>query len=335
MQEDFGFAQGYLGEVYVYQYNSGTWSIVGDTIQGGAVGDEFGYDVDCSEDGNIIAISARKEEVSGGVVAGVVRVYENNAGTWTQLGADFEGDALGDDFGTSVSLNDFGNRIAIGAPLFNEGDSVNSGLVKVYDYNSGNNTWSQVGSTLKGTGNRDQMGTAISLSEFGNTLAVGLPFADSLGEVRIYELESGDWTQRGTSIFGDAKHDFFGTDLSLSNDGETVVIGASLHDGIGTNSGQVKVYDLSAVVTSVNNSLVQKYVDGVFPNPFRERLSLNFKETVSPKLTLIDANGLIFAEKEFSNSSEVMLETGNIPAGIYLLKITIEDQFGAVKVIKN
>ena len=35
---------------------------------------------------------------------------------WTQLGSDIDGEAAGDNFGFSVSINSAGDRVAIGGP---------------------------------------------------------------------------------------------------------------------------------------------------------------------------------------------------------------------------
>jgi len=44
-----------------------------------------------------------------------VRVYAESGGTWTQVGADIDGEAAGDWSGYSVSMSSDGTRVAIGA----------------------------------------------------------------------------------------------------------------------------------------------------------------------------------------------------------------------------
>ena len=71
----------------------------------------------------------------------------------TQLGADIDGKAAGDNFGYSVSLSSDGSRLAVGGDL----DMVNlftdtpsgskrTGYVRVYDYNG--SAWAQVGGDI-------------------------------------------------------------------------------------------------------------------------------------------------------------------------------------------
>ena len=48
---------------------------------------------------------------------GHVRVFQLEGSSWMQLGGDIDGEANGDDFGFSVSMNADGTRVAIGAPF--------------------------------------------------------------------------------------------------------------------------------------------------------------------------------------------------------------------------
>jgi hypothetical protein len=62
--------------------------------------------------------------------AGHVRIYKNISGTWTQVGADIDGEAVNDESGISVSLSSDGSIVAIGAK-YNDGTGSNAGHVRV------------------------------------------------------------------------------------------------------------------------------------------------------------------------------------------------------------
>ena len=64
--------------------------------------------------GDRVAIGANGNDGTG-INAGHVRIYEYSSGSWTQLGADIDGEAAGDQSGYSVSMNAAGDRVAIGA----------------------------------------------------------------------------------------------------------------------------------------------------------------------------------------------------------------------------
>ena len=146
----------------------------------------------------------------GGNSSGHVRVYGYNSSnnSWSQLVPDIDGEAAGDDSGQAVALSGDGTTVAIGARYNDGGPSLNSGHVRVYEYNSTNNSWTQLGSDIDGEAGYDQSGYSVSLSNDGTIVAIGAirnagGGTDS-GHVRVYEYSSGSWTQIGSDIDGEA-----------------------------------------------------------------------------------------------------------------------------------
>lgn len=78
------------GQVRIYELTSGTWVQVGADLDGEGVMDQFGYSVALSADGGRVAVGAYGND-GNGIDAGHVRVFEENGGVWTQLGADIDG----------------------------------------------------------------------------------------------------------------------------------------------------------------------------------------------------------------------------------------------------
>ena len=93
------------GQVCIYQYDSSanSWNKLGQDIKGENDHDYSGHTVSLSRDGSIVAIGAVGND-DGGSSSGHVRVYEYSSNTWSQLGQDIDGEAAGDDSGTSVSI---------------------------------------------------------------------------------------------------------------------------------------------------------------------------------------------------------------------------------------
>ncbi|MCF6169154.1 T9SS type A sorting domain-containing protein [Lutibacter sp.] len=232
-------AETIAGHVKIYQNISGTWTQIGADIVGEATSDQSGKSVSLSSNGNIVAIGASANDDAGSN-AGQVRIYQNISGTWTQIGADIDGEAEIDFFGTSVSLSSNGSIVAIGGYL-NDGNGSNAGHVRIYQNVSG--TWTQIGTDIDGEAANDYSGISVSLSDDGNIVAIGASANDdagsNAGQVRIYQNISGTWTQIGADIDGEATGDKSGWKVSLSTNGDVVAIGA-----YGNNSftGQVRVY---------------------------------------------------------------------------------------------
>ena len=234
------------GHVRVYSYSGGSWSQLGADIDGEAAGDLFGYSVSLSSDGTKVAIGAVLNDATG-LNAGHVRVYSYSGGSWSQLGADIDGEAAGNQSGHSVSLSGDGTIVAIGANA-NSGAGYASGHVRVYQYSG--SSWSQLGNDIDGVNPLDQAGRSVSLSSDGTKLAVGGPgnggTDNDAGHVRIYEYLFGSWRQFSNEIDGEAAGDSFGYSVSLSSDGTKLAVGAVNNDGSGTSAGHVRVFSLSA-----------------------------------------------------------------------------------------
>ena len=134
------------GHVRVYENDNGTWTQIGDDIDGESDADYSGWSVSLSSDGSVVAIGALQND-GGGTYSGHVRIYENDNGTWTQIGDDIDGESSYDYFGQSVSLSGDGSVVAIGA-YADDQTSTDAGHVRIYENNNG--TWTKIGDDIDG-----------------------------------------------------------------------------------------------------------------------------------------------------------------------------------------
>lgn len=132
---------------------------LGMDIDGEAAGDYSGRCVSISSDGNVVAIGAPGNDGNGDG-SGHVRVYVWDDSSWIQRGADIDGEAAGDNCGTSVALSSDGRILAIGATL-NDGSASNAGHVRVYAWDGSG--WVQRGSDIDGEAASDKSGFSVSL----------------------------------------------------------------------------------------------------------------------------------------------------------------------------
>jgi len=232
------------GHVRIYEAVNGVWTQIGNDIDGEASYDRSGRYLSISSDGKRVAIGAIYNDENGSN-SGHVRIYEENNGTWTQIGSDIDGDAAIDNLGI-ISLSSDGKRVAIGAPG-KDANGNDSGQVRIYGESNG--IWTQVGSDIDGDAAGDFLGCSLTLSSDGNVVAIGVPNSRILNyfsRIKIYVELNGTWTQVGSDIVGEDLLDGSGKSVSLSSDGKRVAIGAYRNNGNGTQSGHVRIYDESS-----------------------------------------------------------------------------------------
>jgi hypothetical protein len=231
------------GTTRVFQRSGSTWTQLGGDIVGEGAVDRAGASVDMNAAGTRIAIGAYLNDNGTLTDAGQVRVYDLVGTTWTQVGADIDGEGNSHQFGWRVALSASGSRVIAGSP--------GAGRARVFDLVG--STWTKVGSTLVGVGAPGAFGSSVDVSADGSTVAIGAASANGLsraGTVQLYRIVSGDWVQLGATIAGSQINDGFGFAVSLSATGSRVAIGAptTSADGVPVSTfanGQVRVYEFS------------------------------------------------------------------------------------------
>ena len=182
---------------------------------------------------------------------------------WMQLGVDIDGEAAGDFSGYSVALSSDGSVLAIGAPN-NDG---NAGHVRAYAWSPASEDWSQRGQDIDGEAQSDQSGWRVALSSDGGVLAVGATMnngaGNNAGHVRVYAWSSvsGEWSQRGPDIDGEAANDKAGWSVALSANGGIVAVGASGNDAAGSDAGHVRVFSYNVPLQALTDETIYDAVN--------------------------------------------------------------------------
>ena len=101
-------------------------------------------------------------------------------------------------------------------------------------------SWNQLGTTITGENAGGGLGSSVSLSSDGTTLAIGAPgVSSSKGQVSVYKRNpDGISWSTPTVATGSNNSDRFGSSVSLSSDGTTLAIGATR---VSSFKGQVSV----------------------------------------------------------------------------------------------
>ena len=264
----YPYNNNYTGEVRILEYSgaNSVWHSKG-TISGINNYGYFGFSVSLNKTGDIVAISAVRDDES----AGIVRVYSKNSNdTWTQLGSDIVGPyeksgqyLTGALSGWSVSLSADGTILAISAPWVDvlpaTSRLTDEGNVKVYEYSNSN--WSQLGTSLTGSSSGDNLGKDIQLSDDGRYLAVGAPHVSSggsnNGSSSVYQWSNGSWGLiPGGQIIGENGSES-GTSIAMNADGNKIIVGCPKYDHINNDSGLVRVYErVSGSWKQLGNDLI-------------------------------------------------------------------------------
>ena len=236
------------GSVYVYDLtknNRETGFERKITASDGAVTDRFGISV--AIDGNTLAVGAYYDD-DNGMNSGSVYVYDltkiNQSGFERKItasdGAEF------DFFGWSVALD--GTTLVVGA-YGDDDNAVNSGSVYVYDLTKTINDEEFERKIIASDGAAgDHFSHSVAID---GTKIVANAYNDDdngkdSGSVYVYDLtktsEDDGFETKITASDG-ANNDLFGISVALN--GTTLVVGSSLDDDNGSESGSVYVYDLT------------------------------------------------------------------------------------------
>lgn len=227
--------------------------------------DQFGSVVAISGDGEVVAVGAWDEDSGasgidgdagdeGAPTSGAVYVFARNGSGWSQQAyvkpSNTKPEAW---FGASLALSEDGDVLAVGAPGESSSgtgvdgiqtDSAAPGSGAVYVFAHGEDGWSQREFVKASNAEaEDGFGAAVAVAGDGRTLVVGAPGEDSgvageddsphdnaapwSGAAYVFTADDGEWSQRAYLKAWNANAgDFFGGVVSISQDGQTIAVGA-------------------------------------------------------------------------------------------------------------
>ena len=244
------------GSAYIFEKSGSTWvqvqKILGNDT---AANDHFGQAVGVSGNGSTIAIAAPYDD-DGGSAQGSVYMFEKVGGTWTQVQKLLQSDSLLNTyFGESgVRLTDDGTTLLVGAYGHDEpytGAGGDTGAAYIFD-KAPNGTWSQTqklyGST---TDTGDRFGVNVDISGDGTVVCCGathydLPVSNQGAAFIFVKSAAGAWSQTETQIIQASDgltSDHFGSGVSVSQNGDRILVGAYFDDTIEGDSGSMYIFD--------------------------------------------------------------------------------------------
>ena len=247
------------GAAYIFTRSGTSWSQQ-QKIQASNAGqyDEFGQSVSISGDGNRVVVGAIYEDTDA-TNSGGAYVFSRSGTTWSQEALIKASDAAtSDHFGEAVSIDSDGDTAIVGAAYEDAGGG-NAGAA--YVFTRSGTSWSQqakIQSSDIQAG--DYFGQSIFISGDGNTAIIGAKSEDTSGSdagtVYIFTRSGTSWSQQQKLQAGDAEaSDNFGRSVSISNDGNTAIVGANNEDAGGSNAGAAYVFTRSGTTWSQQDKI--------------------------------------------------------------------------------
>ncbi|OBX21574.1 MULTISPECIES: T9SS type A sorting domain-containing protein [Bizionia] len=288
------------GIVRIFNNISGIWTQIGSDFTANT-SSPFPFDTifsaDLSKDGNRLVIKYAGYDTVNNRDA----LYENQSGIWTFIrGFNYNL------FSSSRSLSADGRIIAFGY----KGDDENLGYVRIYQQQA--DTWTQMGNDIEGEIMGDETGWEVSLSSDGSIIAIGAPStsenAENSGQVRIYKFQSGNWTEVGNGINGEAEEDYLGERISLSVDGSIVAVSSPYY------SSHVRVFDLTEVLSTQEETLTSFKL---YPNPTKNHVTIQLETGLILEIaTIYNTLGQVVLI-----ATETTINTSKLSSGTYVIEI--------------
>ncbi len=252
------------GSAYVFENSGGSWSQQAKlAADDGDSDDQFGLAVALSSNGTTALIGAYGDSNS----TGSAYIFENSESSWSQqakLAAD-DGDSR-DQLGRQVELSADGTTALIGSQT-DDSNGENAGAAYVFEDSGG--SWTQQAKLTADDGDRgDAFGVSVTMSSDGTTALIGASsdedpngetqYGLGAGSAYVFDNSGGSWSQRAKLAADDGDGgDAFGVSVTMSSDGSTALIGASVdEDPNGERAGSAYVFEHSGGSWTQRSKLV-------------------------------------------------------------------------------
>jgi hypothetical protein len=254
------------GRAYVFTRDGAAWTQQAKlSATEGAAGDEFGYSVALSSDGNTALVGAIYTTVDGKNAQGAAYVFTRTGTNWTEQKWLLASEGTANDFfGSAVALSSDGNTALIGAKYTKIGDKNFQGAAYVFS-RSGTEWTERPRLTAADGAASDQFGTSVALSSDGSTALIGaieisVGDWDSQGAAYVFTRSGESWLPQAELTAGDrAEIEQIGTSVALSSDGNTALVGAGYaRVGNVQNQGAAYVFTRSASTWTQQAKLIDE-----------------------------------------------------------------------------
>ena len=187
---------------------------------------DFGESVALSSDSSTIVVSDSRREYD----TGAAYVFERSGDGWRSQQRLIPADAeRGSNVAESLAVSDDGRTVVVGAPSIGGADETpteRNGSAYVFERSDGR--WDRQAKLTAEADSEHLFGISTAISGDSSTLLIADPGRNAdAGVAYVFEQSNESWNRRATLTADDGNdQDRFGTGLSISEDGSTIVIGA-------------------------------------------------------------------------------------------------------------
>jgi hypothetical protein len=275
--------------------------------------------------------------------AGLTRVYNNDAGTWNQVGQTLFGTSMFQMY-ARVRLNAAGDILAVGS------EGISSLIPKAQVYKILDNNWTQIGQSIediKGT----FFGHDVDMDRSGQIVAIGSREGTGTANphlAKIYQFqcdvavpvaEANQQYVAGQTL-ADLSVSFTGTlkwfadqglttelpDTTVLETGKTYYV-LQIVSICSSEATSITVEEKLAVNDTISN--ISKY----YPNPVVDQFTIDSKDTIENVEVYSLTGKLILSQKINSKTANLSLRT--LTSGNYLVKVTGSGKTDVMKIIKK
>jgi len=274
------------GKVYTYKRDTidDEWTEVNQLVASDAAeNDNFGRSVSIAGDELILVVGAHNEDTAA-TNAGKVYTYKRATidSNWVEVNQLMASDASDNDyFGAFTVLADGGLVLVVGAEFYNAIDDQINGKVYTYKRATIDDAWIEVNqltaSDAVDDDNDERYSRSIALVDSGLFMAVSAHFKDSdladSGKVYFYKRENIDseWIEVSTLLdIEPQENGRFGSSISLSSNGEILVVGSEAYDTIATNTGKIDTFKIEHdvwVYLGDEQLPITEKISNIYPDP--------------------------------------------------------------------
>lgn len=221
------------GRVRIFEWDGSSWSYI--NLDSSTTGNKFGFSVAINYIGDTIFIGVPGYDSNKGKVSKYS--YSNSSTTLiTSYAFASHTPPANANIGYSISINELGTKIIIGAPYWDDG-SIRGGQVF---WGNATNTGITSKQTRYTSSLNQGFGYSVSMSGNGSYVAVGIKDRNTAdGQVKVFSFNNSLlFTYDSVANTGESGE--LGTQVSLNSAGDILVVGAPLYDST-DNQGLVEV----------------------------------------------------------------------------------------------